>query len=237
MSDTAPPAGGAPRAVLFDLDGTLVDTAPDMARALNEVLVEEGRAPLAFEAIRPHVSKGSTGLLDAAYGAAQPNAERERLRQRFLDRYRADLASESRPFPGMEQFLRDLEQASIAWGIVTNKPMWLAEPLLRLLGLDARCACLVAGDTLDRRKPDPDPLLHACACLGIEPAHARYVGDDARDVAAGRAAGMATFVALFGYLGTDECPENWGADGLVASPAELWPAIMGAPPPAHERAG
>ncbi len=234
---TEPDAGALPSAVLFDLDGTLIDTAPDMARALNEMLREEGRRALAFESIRPHVSKGSTGLLDLAYGPEQPAPERERLRQRFLERYRADLASESRPFPGMDELLAELERAGIRWGIVTNKPMWLAEPLLQLLGLDARCACLVAGDTLARRKPDPAPLLHACDCLGIEPAQTRYVGDDERDVAAGRAAGMVTLVALFGYLGTGERPEDWGADGLVTAPAELWPALTGAPQPTRERVG
>lgn len=227
----------APRAVLFDLDGTLIDTAPDMARALNALLAEEGRAPLAFEGVRSQVSKGARGLLDLAYGPDQAESERERLRLRFLQLYRADLAVESRPFPGMEALLADLEDAGIAWGIVTNKPAWLATPLLQHLALDARCACLVAGDTLDRRKPDPEPLLHACACLGIESAQARYVGDDERDVVAGRAAGMATFVALFGYLGADERPESWGADGLVASPGELWPALMHFPVPTRERAG
>lgn len=228
---------GRPRAVLFDLDGTLIDTAPDMARALNEVLAEEGRTPLAFEAVRPHVSKGSIGLLDLAYGADQPTGERERLRQRFLERYRADLASESRQFPGMDKLLADLEDADIRWGIVTNKPTWLAQPLLELLDLDARCACLVAGDTLDRRKPDPAPLLHACACLHVAPEEARYVGDDERDVAAGRAAGMATCVALFGYLGTGERPEDWGAQDLVTAPEDLWAALMGPAQPTRERAG
>lgn len=208
--------------VLFDLDGTLVDTAPDMARALNDVLLEEGRSPLAFEAIRPRVSHGSTGLLDLAWGTGQLETDRERLRTRFLERYHADLASESRPFPGMEDVLGGLDAARIRWGVVTNKPGWLAEPLLRLLGLDERSACLVAGDTLARRKPDPAPLLFACDRIGTAPARAIYVGDDERDIAAGRAAGLTTLVALFGYLGTGNHPETWGADGLLPAPADLW---------------
>lgn len=233
MSEGARRPGATLRAVLFDLDGTLIDTAPDMARALNEVLLEEGRDPLAFEAVRPHVSKGSTGLLDLAYGPDQAPAERERLRARFLERYRADLASESGPFPGMEALLADLESAGICWGIVTNKPGWLAEPLLRTLRLDARCACLVSGDTLDRRKPDPAPLLFACECLGIDPGESLYVGDDERDIAAGRAAGVASFVALFGYLGAGDDPDGWGAHGLLTAPADLWAHVTGDWPPAR----
>ena len=222
------PAPGPIRAVLFDLDGTLIDTAPDMAQALNDLLAEEGRPPLAFEAIRPHVSKGSTGLLDLAYGAEQAPDERERLRERFLQRYRADLASFSRPFPGMEALLADLEEAGIGWGIVTNKPGWLAEPLLQTLRLDTRCACLVSGDTLTQRKPHPAPLLYACRCLGVDPRTGVYVGDDERDVAAGRAAGIATYVALFGYLGTGDRPDTWGADGMLTAPGDLWNALIGA---------
>lgn len=208
--------------VLLDLDGTLVDTAPDMARALNAVLVETGRPPLPFEAIRPHVSHGSTGLLDLAYGPGQPTDERERLRTRFLEVYYGALATDSRPFPGMEALLAELEDAGIHWGVVTNKPGWLAEPLLRTLGLDARSACLVAGDTLSRRKPDPAPLLFACERIGTAPERAAYVGDAERDVAAGRAAGVTTLVALFGYLGPDDEPGTWGADGLLAAPADIW---------------
>lgn len=208
--------------VLFDLDGTLVDTAPDMARALNIVLSETGRSPLPFETLRPHVSHGSTGLLDIAYGKRQPSGERERLRTRFLDVYYRDLARESRPFPGVEPLLAELDDAGIGWGVVTNKPGWLAQPLLRILGLDIRSACLIAGDTLDRRKPDPAPLLFACERIGASPERTIYVGDAERDVQAGRAAGIRTLVALFGYLGTDDAPEFWGADGLIAAPADIW---------------
>lgn len=219
----------ATRVVLFDLDGTLIDTAPDMARALNDVLAEEDRPALPYEAIRPHVSKGANGLLDLAYGAAQGPAERERLRQRFLECYRADLASESRPFPGMETLLGELEAAGIRWGVVTNKPGWLAEPLLAALALDHRCACMVAGDTLEKRKPDPAPLQFACERLGVTTGEAVYVGDDERDIAAGRAAAVRTIVALFGYLGTGDRPQDWGADALIEAPAELWTHLACAP--------
>lgn len=217
------------RVVLFDLDGTLIDTAPDMARALNDVLIEDGGSALPYEAIRPHVSKGANGLLDLAYGASRAPAERDPLRQRFLERYRADLATESRLFPGMETLLADLESAAMRWGVVTNKPGWLAEPLLATLELDARCACLVCGDTLDRRKPDPAPLYFACERLGVSTAEAMYVGDDERDIAAGRAAAMRTIVALFGYLGTGDHPRHWGPDGLIETPGELWAHLARAP--------
>lgn len=225
-----PEPGSATRVVLFDLDGTLIDTAPDMARALNDVLREEGEPALAFDAVRPHVSKGAKGLLDLAYGPDQAPAERERLRQRFLERYRADLATDSRPFPGMATLLGDLEAAGLRWGVVTNKPGWLAEPLLQALELDRRCACLVSGDTLDQRKPDPAPLLFACERLGVTTEASVYVGDDERDIAAGRAAAMRTIVALFGYLGTGDRPQEWGADALIETPGELWAHIVCTPP-------
>ena len=208
--------------VLFDLDGTLVDTAPDMARALDRVLADVGRPGLAFDTVRPHVSRGAAGLLALAFGDALDPGEHERLRQAFLDHYRRDLAAASRPFPGMEALLARLERSGLRWGVVTNKPGWLTEPLLDALGLAARAACIVSGDTLAQRKPDPEPLLHACARARTRPERAVYVGDDERDVTAGRRAGMRTYVALFGYLGAGSRPEDWGATALVESPADIW---------------
>jgi len=209
-------------AVLFDLDGTLVDTAPDMVRALNDLLVAEGRTALPFEILRPHVSHGSTGLLGVAFADVGPGPELERLRTAFLQRYRSDLATDSRTFPGVDALLDRIESAQLRWGVVTNKPGWLTEPLLRSLGLADRASCIVSGDTLSRRKPDPAPLLHACAALAASPARTMYVGDAERDVAAGRAAGMRTLVALFGYIGADQSPARWGATGLVAHPEDIW---------------
>jgi len=210
------------RTVLFDLDGTLVDTAPDMARALNRVLADEGLPALVFEEIRPHVSRGAAGLLALAFGDALDGVELDRLRAAFLVHYAADLAAESRPFSGIEKLIGEIEQAGMCWGVVTNKPGWLTQPLLRALDLSARAACVVSGDTLAQRKPDPAPLLHACALVGNEPAHSVYVGDDERDIAAGRAAGMDTYVALFGYLGADARPDTWGATATIERPADLW---------------
>lgn len=208
--------------VLFDLDGTLIDTAPDMARALNALLVAEAREPLPFEAVRPHVSHGSTGLLRLAFGEGLAPAELERLRDDFLRRYRADLATESRTFPGIDALLQRLEDNGVRWGVVTNKPGWLTDPLLRALALDERAACAVSGDTLARHKPDPAPLLHACTLVGTAPERAVYVGDAARDVTAGQAAGMETIIALFGYIDSEERPDTWGATVLVDHPDGIW---------------
>lgn len=208
--------------VLFDLDGTLIDTAPDMVRALNALLVAEARAPVAFEAARPHVSHGSTGLLRLVFGDDLANGELERLRHGFLQRYEESLATDSRTFPGIDALLQRLEDTGKRWGVVTNKPGWLTDPLLRALDLHERAACVVSGDTLALRKPDPAPLLHACALMGTPPGRAVYVGDAARDVTAGQAAGMETIIALFGYIDADERPETWGATALVDHPDGIW---------------
>lgn len=208
--------------VLFDLDGTLIDTAPEMARALNALLLAEDREPLPFETVRPHVSHGSTGLLRLAFGDVLAPDETERLREEFLRLYHEDLASDSRTFPGIDALLRQLEAAGMRWGVVTNKPGWLTTPLLRALDLHERAACVISGDTLTARKPDPAPLLHACAAVGAPPGRAVYVGDAERDVLAGRGAGMETVVALFGYIDADERPETWGATTLVDHPEGIW---------------
>jgi len=208
------------RALLLDLDGTLLDTAPDMAGALNRLRREQGRADLPFETIRPHVSHGGAALVRLAFGGAAP-AELERLRLRFLELYRADLATETKLFPGFPFVLQSLESAGIPWGIVTNKPGWLTTPLLAALGLASRVACVVAGDTLPERKPHPAPLLHAAKLAGCEPGHCVYAGDTERDIVAGRAAGMQTVAVRFGYLALGEDPAAWRPDGIVDRPADL----------------
>jgi len=208
--------------ILFDLDGTLIDTAPDMVPAMNEVLAMDGRPALPYERLRVHVSYGSTGLLLDAYGPELQGEELERRRALFLERYRARLAEASVPFPGVDELLAGIEQRGMHWGIVTNKPGWLTTPLLVELELDGRAACVVSGDTLAERKPDPTPLLHACDIAGTEPHRAVYVGDARRDIAAARAAGMAGFVALFGYIAPEERPDQWGATALLEEPADLW---------------
>lgn len=202
-------------AVLFDLDGTLIDTAPDMAAALNSLLRQEHRQTLPFERIRPTVSKGSLALVKLGFGGELTETRLRTLQQAFLEKYSQAICVQSRLFDGLDALLNDLDGQHVPWGVVTNKPAWLTEPLLRLLNLYHRCACIVSGDTLPRRKPYPDPLLHACKLIHKLPKECVYVGDDERDVVAGNAAGMHTLIARYGYLGEDEKPINWGADGMI----------------------
>ena len=209
------------RTVLFDLDGTLVDTAPDLALALNRLRREKGLPPLPYEPIRAQVSHGGSALIRLGFGCRPGDAGFEPLRRRFLDLYQEDLATRTRLFPGMEEVLDFLEGAEIPWGVVTNKPGWLTEPLMERLGLARRAGSIVSGDTLPQSKPHPAPLLHACRGMGTLPAECLYVGDALRDIQAGRAAGMRTLVALFGYLGEEDRPQEWGADGMVKTPSEI----------------
>ena len=208
------------RAVLFDLDGTLLDTARDMAEALNRLREAEGLERLPFGHIRPLVSHGAARLIRHAFG--DPDAERcESLRRRFLDLYAGALAVHTCLFDGFDHVLERVERAGMRWGVVTNKPGWLAKPLLAQLGLAPRCGCVVAGDTLAERKPHPLPLLHAAALLGIAPAECVYVGDAERDVQAARNAGMIPLVAGFGYLAEDEDPAAWGPEAVFSRPEDL----------------
>jgi N-acetyl-D-muramate 6-phosphate phosphatase len=208
------------RGVLLDLDGTLLDTARDMAQALNRLRVDEGLDELPFETIRPLVSHGAPRLLRLGFGEPEA-AKYESLRQRFLDFYRAAIAVHTCLFAGFEQVLHAIEVAGLRWGVVTNKPGWLTAPLLEQLGLNARCACVVSGDTLAERKPHPAPLLHAAALLGLEPRECVYLGDAERDVQAARNAGMIPLVAGFGYLHDGEDPAAWQADAVLNRPEDL----------------
>ena len=209
---------GTIKCVLFDLDGTLVDTAPDMAFALNEALVRHGRKPLPRAVIRSSVSLGGAALVQLGFKLERTAPAFARLRDEFLAIYRANLCRHSRLFPGMEQVLDELEQTGISWGVVTNKPAWLTNPLMQALELDTRTPCIVAGDTLVQRKPHPAPLLHACELLRCAPEETVYIGDDRRDVQAGSSAGTATLIVSYGYIGPDEDPQTWGADGFIDSP-------------------
>lgn len=213
--------GAAPAAVLFDLDGTLLDTAPDLAAALNRLRQQEGLGPLPYAAIRPHVSHGSKALTGLGFGLSPDSARFETLRLRLLDLYREDVASRSRLFDGMAEVLHGLRASGLAWGIVTNKPGWLTTPLLAHIPLPVAPGCVVSGDTLPVSKPDPAPLLLAATQLGVAAEHCLYIGDAARDVEAGLRAGMATLVATYGYLTDDDRPESWGAGALVDSPHEI----------------
>jgi len=209
------------RTVLFDLDGTLADTAPDLAAALNAVITEEGRPTLPFAAIRPLVSHGSTGLIRLGFGMHPTDAGFDVLRERLLAHYAANLCRETRIFPGIVEVLATLATRDIAWGIVTNKPAFLTDPLIAQLQFDHPPVCVVSGDTVANRKPHPQPMLHACAIARTEPSQSLYVGDAERDIRAGRDAGMRTLVALFGYIGKNEDPAQWGADGMIAAPLEI----------------
>ncbi|MBW7931163.1 MAG: phosphoglycolate phosphatase [Gammaproteobacteria bacterium] len=218
-----------PEAVLFDLDGTLLDTAPDMVAALHALQDEESVPRLAYDSARAWVSHGVVGVVGAAFGAL-PETERARLQQRFIGIYATCLARETRPFPGMREVLAAIEAAGVPWGVVTNKVARLSEPILAACGLRSRCAVVVSGDTTAQRKPHPLPLLHALDAIGVAPAHAIYVGDAARDIAAGRAAGTHTVAALYGYIPADEEPAGWGAEHCIRMPMELL-GVAGIPLP------
>ncbi len=208
------------RAVLLDLDGTLLDTAPDMAHALNRLRIAEGLEELPFEQIRPHVSHGALRLIRLGFGEPEP-ARIEALRGRFLELYRNAIAVHTRLFDGFDDVLAALDDAGLRWGIVTNKPGWLTVPLLEALGLDQRSACIICGDTLPERKPHPMQLLHAAALLGLEPRQCAYLGDAERDVQAARNAGMIPLAAGFGYLADGEDPAAWQPDAVLGRPGEL----------------
>jgi 2-phosphoglycolate phosphatase len=224
MSGKQPPllegGTGIAKGVLFDLDGTLLDTAADLCAAANTVLREEGRDELAVETLRPTVSRGSRAMLAVAFPELD-GAAREPLVPRFLAAYARDIARHSRLFDGMDDVLRAIEAAGSRWGIVTNKPEALAVALVEALGLAGRCAVLIGGDTLAARKPDPLPLREACARLGVPVRDAVYVGDDQRDVQAARAAPMKSIAAAWGYRDASDDIESWGADLLLQAPIEM----------------
>lgn len=207
--------------VLFDLDGTLVDTAPDMGHALNALLQEYDRAPLSPEVIRPWVSHGSRGLIFLGFGEEPGGDLFEEYKARFLTLYQNRVCADSRLFEGMDEVIEFLADRRLPWGIVTNKPDYLTQALLEELHLRSKVACVVSGDTIPERKPHPAPLLHASCQLRRPPEACVYVGDAQRDVEAGTRAGMATLVALFGYLGEQDDPASWGATGLVDRPGDI----------------
>ena len=207
-------------AVLFDLDGTLVDTAPDMVRVLLELLANEGRDPLDYDLVRSHVSNGAAGLVSLAFPDVGDDVH-ERLRLEYLERYGNGVCIDSGLFPGLGELLDFFDDAGLPWGVVTNKPARMTEPLLQALGLASRAACMISGDTIPQRKPDPAPLLLASAQTRVAPARTVYVGDAERDIAAGRAAGMYTIGVEYGYITSDDDPDRWRADELIANVEEL----------------
>lgn len=209
------------KAVLFDLDGTLADTAPDLAYALNRQRVARGMPPLPLATIRPYVSQGGRGLVKIAFGSTPDESDFVAIRDEFLTFYAERMCHETTLFPGMAELLDELERRGLLWGVVTNKFERFTLPLLAALGLDERAACIVSGDTCSRAKPHPDSLLAACTQIGVAPKNCVYVGDDERDVQAAHAAGMMAIVALYGYLGDGNHPENWGADAMINAPSEV----------------
>lgn len=208
------------RAVLFDLDGTLLDTAPDLTTALNRLRQERGAVALPLQDVRHHVSHGADAVVRAGFPGSAGD-EFIALKSRFLELYRAGICIESRLFPGFESTLQALETAGIPWGIVTNKAGWLTDPLLQAVALAQRAGCVVAGDSIRERKPHPRPLLVAAALLHVAPELCIFVGDAERDIVAARAAGMLALGASFGYLGAHDTPDAWQADGWIAAPADL----------------
>jgi phosphoglycolate phosphatase len=208
------------RAVLFDLDGTLADTAPDLTYALNCVRGARGLPALPLAATRPFASQGARGLIGAGFNIKPGDAGYDALRDEFLTAYASNLCRETRLFPGIPQLLDQLETRALPWGVVTNKAERFTLPLLERLEVRARAACVIGGDTTGRIKPHPAPLLAASRAIGLAPQTCIYLGDDQRDVDAGRAAGMTTAVAKWGYL-NGEHPERWNADSMIDEPQDL----------------
>jgi 2-phosphoglycolate phosphatase len=212
---------GLCQAVLFDLDGTLADTAPDLAAAVNKMRHERGLDMVPLENLRPLASAGARGLIGGAFRIGPEHPEFAAMREEFLANYEADLCIETTLFQGIDAVLDELDARGVRWGIVTNKVARLTDPLVALLGLDLRAGCVVSGDTTPHSKPHPAPLLHAARMLDLSPERIVYVGDDLRDVQAGFAAGMVTVAAAYGYCGNDIPPTRWHAQHVVQSPAEL----------------
>lgn len=208
-------------AVLFDLDGTLIDTAPDLGFALNAVLVEQGYDPLPLDIIRPVASHGCAGLIKLGFGFSSEDDRYPALQQQLLEIYQANIARESNLFPGMQSVLNTLQAHQIPWGVVTNKPAFLTDVLMRSLQLDTQAACIVSGDTTPHSKPHPAPIFHACQQLQLSPEVCLYIGDALRDIQAGKAAEMTTLIASYGYISTQDDLSSWQADGIVDSPEAI----------------
>jgi 2-phosphoglycolate phosphatase len=213
--------GASVRGVLFDLDGTLIDSAPDLAGAANRLRADHGLPALPLAQLRPMVGSGARGMVGVAFGVAPGDDRFELLRDAFLAHYEAGLLERTHPFDGVEEMLAALESAGLPWGIVTNKATRFTTPIVAGLGLARRAAVVVCGDTTPHAKPHPEPLLHAARAMGLAPEGVVYVGDDLRDAQAAKAAGMAMVAATWGYLGLGESVHSWGADVLLDAPKQL----------------
>lgn len=218
------------RAVFFDLDGTLADTAPDLAFALNRLRTSRNLPPVPFDELRPLAGGGSAALIRRGFGIAPEDPRFAELEREFLKAYAQGLARETRLFSGMDRVLDTLETNSLIWGVITNKPAWLTEPLLEELGLMRRACCVVSGDSVAPCKPEPAPLLYACDLAGCRPAQSVYIGDARTDVEAGRAAGMHTLAAAYGYLTEGDDPAAWDADAIIDQPLAILDWLAGPSP-------
>jgi 2-phosphoglycolate phosphatase len=221
MTSAAPAAELRIRLVLFDLDGTLVDTADDLAAAVNRCQDERGLPPTPPQQLRPWTSHGARGLIRRAFGLEPADAGYDELRAEFLDHYERALCVHSKLYDGVAQTLEAIEASNRQWGVVTNKPARFTRPLLRALGLERRAACVVSGDTAARPKPDPAPILCALAECRCDPGASIYVGDDVRDIQAGRAAGVGTVAAAYGYSASIADIQQWQADLVIDKPQDL----------------
>jgi len=209
------------RAVLFDLDGTLLDTALDMVRSLNILLQEEGVPTVEPSVARQYVSDGTKALVTLGFGEQQSTEEFDRRCQRYLTIYEQNLCVDTVFFEGMAETVAFLEEHGVLWGIVTNKPAFLTDPLLKTMGLDIRASVILSGDSLPQRKPHPQPLFHAAGEMNLLTTECIYVGDAERDIVAGNRAGMVTLLASYGYIEAGDQPENWGANGIIQYPQEI----------------
>ena len=222
LSDLSSPYHG----IFFDLDGTLADTAPDLVAATNQLLVARNFSPKPYEYLRPYASAGARGLIEGAFGIGPEHADFILLRDEFFNNYEKSLLVESKLFEGIDDLLDQMDQAKLPWGIITNKSERFTNPLTEQMGLRQRAVSTVSGDTTPHSKPHPEPILHAARVANIDPTKSIYVGDDIRDVVAGKAAGMQTVAAAYGYCGCKEPPEAWGADFIANTPFDLLQIIF-----------
>ncbi|WP_095107455.1 N-acetylmuramic acid 6-phosphate phosphatase MupP [Pseudomonas sp. Irchel 3E20] len=209
------------KAVLFDMDGTLLDTAPDFIAVCQRMRADRGLAPIADQHIRDEISGGAKAMVAVTFAMDPESPGFEALRQEFLELYLKDCAVHTRLFDGMAELLADLEKANLIWGVVTNKPLRFAAPIMQRLGLAERSALLICPDHVTNSKPDPEPLTLACKMLDLDPASVLFVGDDLRDIESGRDAGTLTAAVTYGYIHPDDNPHNWGAGAVVDHPLEL----------------
>ncbi len=210
-----------PQAILFDLDGTLADTAADLAAPIQAFQRERGLPVMSVEDLRPYASMGARGLLGKGLGLTKDDSEYESLRLEFLARYEKAMVVHTRIFDGYDLVLPELKKQSIAWGVVSNKVEKYVRPIMQELGLASDSVCIVGGDTSGFAKPHPEPLLFGCRQASLDPTRCVYVGDDRRDIEAGKAAGMLTIAATYGFCGDEDSPHKWGADFNIAKPVEI----------------